>query len=144
MATRTPHEQVRLLALREVYEDAFQQFSREVRVLQSLGRRAASDKEAGQDAKRQVEQARFAYRESREALAQFMLSRDAKPVVTAGSHAQPEMAKIAAEPQGTEKDLDPRSQIERLAHQLWEQAGRPCGRAEEHWYLAERLIHNAS
>ncbi|MBM3747875.1 MAG: DUF2934 domain-containing protein [Acidobacteria bacterium] len=34
--------------------------------------------------------------------------------------------------------------MERLAYQLWEEAGRPFGRAEEHWYLAGRLLRSTA
>jgi hypothetical protein len=30
--------------------------------------------------------------------------------------------------------------IQALAHSLWEQQGRPEGRAEEHWHEAEELF----
>jgi len=30
--------------------------------------------------------------------------------------------------------------IRTRAHQLWEQEGRPEGRAEDHWYQARKLV----
>jgi hypothetical protein len=30
--------------------------------------------------------------------------------------------------------------IRAQAHRLWEEEGRPEGRAEEHWYAARRLV----
>ena len=30
--------------------------------------------------------------------------------------------------------------IRARAHQLWEQEGRPEGRAEDHWYKARKLV----
>lgn len=35
---------------------------------------------------------------------------------------------------------DKNEQIRILAHRLWEQEGRPEGRAEEHWLQAERIL----
>jgi hypothetical protein len=63
------------------------------------------------------------YRERRDALAQFLLSHAATGAAACLAH---------------------RAQVERLAYQLWEEAGRPSGRAEEHWHLAERLMHSAA
>jgi hypothetical protein len=33
-------------------------------------------------------------------------------------------------------------QIRNRAHQLWEQAGRPKGREDEFWHLAEQELQN--
>jgi hypothetical protein len=76
-----------------------------------------------EEASRRLERAHLVYRERRDALAQFLLSRATK---------------------GAPASLAHRAQVERLAYQLWEEAGRPSGRAEEHWYLAERLLHSAA
>ncbi len=35
-------------------------------------------------------------------------------------------------------------QIRSRAHQMWEEAGRPDGRAEEFWHRAERDLTNAA
>lgn len=35
---------------------------------------------------------------------------------------------------------DKNEQIRILAHRLWEQEGRPEGRAEAHWLQAERIL----
>jgi hypothetical protein len=34
-------------------------------------------------------------------------------------------------------------QIRERAHQLWEQAGRPEGKQDEFWHLAEQELQNA-
>ena len=34
------------------------------------------------------------------------------------------------------------AEVKALAHHLWEEAGRPVGRPEEHWYKAEALIRS--
>ncbi|HSB13972.1 MAG TPA: DUF2934 domain-containing protein [Bryobacteraceae bacterium] len=34
--------------------------------------------------------------------------------------------------------------MEQLVYHLWEESGRPTGKAEEHWYRAEQLIHGAA
>ena len=44
-----------------------------------------------------------------------------------------------------EKTLSPPSpnrdeRVEMLAFQIWEEAGKPQGRSEEHWYLACEMI----
>jgi len=101
--------------LRAAYDVAFQDFSRQVLSLQSILRNEAPDSTAIAEARRRVEQAQSIYRDSRDSLAHFLLSHDMK-----------------------ESQL--RAEVERLAHELWERAGRPIGRADEHWYRAEHLI----
>ena len=115
MGPRTSEAQARFLALRAAYDGAFQEFSRQVFSLQSLLQHATPDRTAISEARRRVEQARSTYRDSRDSLAHFLLSHDMK-----------------------ESQL--RAEVERLAHELWEGAGRPIGRADEHWYRAEHLI----
>lgn len=34
--------------------------------------------------------------------------------------------------------------IRAQAHRLWEEEGRPEGRAEAHWYAARRLVENTA
>jgi len=34
--------------------------------------------------------------------------------------------------------------IRAQAHRLWEEEGRPEGRAEEHWHAARRLVENTA
>ena len=38
----------------------------------------------------------------------------------------------------------PSAAVKRLAHSLWERAGRPAGTAESDWYRAEALVSNWS
>lgn len=37
-----------------------------------------------------------------------------------------------------------REAIARRAHELWEKEGRPEGKEQEHWYLAEKELMNRS
>lgn len=140
MGAVAPERETRLVALRKAYEEAFQHFSLQVRLLQSLMSQPTMDGRAVEEAKRRVEQAHSAYRESRDLLARFMLSGH----VRSATLTETETAEIGDELQGSEPELDRRSQVEYLAYQLWEKAGRPSGRAEEHWYRAERMIHSAA
>lgn len=143
MVTQSPSERAKLMALRGAYRDAFQRFRLQVRQRESLLSDPASDRDAIEEARLQVEQAQLAYRKIRDELALFALSSDRRHVATAGGQAQTETLEIDTDSQSREAAADRRSQVERLAHQLWEQAGQPSGQAEEHWYLAERLIHSA-
>jgi len=149
------------MVLRTAYDGAFQEFSRQVVSLQSLLQHATPDRTAIVEARRRVEQAQSIYRDSRDSLAHFLLSHDMKGApagslaVRTASQLRAELQAFAAdrEPnwkmagvredlQGTGRDVDHRSEVERLAHQLWEKAGRPVGRADEHWYRAEHLIQD--
>jgi hypothetical protein len=50
-------------------------------------------------------------------------------------------SKVDQDPQlYTEYRTPTREQITRKAHELWEQAGRPEGQANEHWLAAERAL----
>jgi len=133
MGAAAPEREIRFGALRRAYEDAFRGFSLQVHLLQSLMSQPPTDGGTFEEAKRRVEQAHFAYRESRDLLAQFV-----QPHGEAGAAASSRYA------QSGDRELDQKSRVERLAYQLWEEAGRPAGRAVEHWYLAERLIQNAA
>lgn len=135
-----PQVEAGFAALRGTYNETFRHFSLQVRLLQSLMSQPTMDGRAVEEAKRRVEQAHSAYRESRDLLAQFTLSRHVRSAAL--KEPQAETAKFGQEPQGSEADCGPR--VEHLAYQLWEEAGRPSGKAEEHWYLAERLIHSAA
>jgi len=113
------------------------------------------------EARRRVEQAQSIYRDSRDSLAHFLLSQDMKgapagslavrtasqlraepQAFTADRKPNGEMPRVRGDLQGAGRDVDHRSEVERLAHQLWEVAGRPVGRADEHWYRAEHLIQD--
>ena len=143
MVTQTLYEQARFAALREAYYQAFRELSKTVRQLQSVAAVSDSDNQVIEEARRNMEQARLAYHESRDTLAQFLLSRNVDVFAGAGHPMQTTTADIGTEQHDAESEPDLRSRIEYLAHQLWEQSGRPSGRAEEHWYLAEKLIHSA-
>ena len=43
-------------------------------------------------------------------------------------------------PESPETSLETIERIRALAHQLWEDEGRPEGRAEQHWLTAEAII----
>ena len=43
-----------------------------------------------------------------------------------------------------EPDAGRPSAVQRLAHSLWERAGRPAGTAESDWYRAEALVSSLS
>ncbi len=148
MESRMPKEGAQFAALRETYDQVFHHLAQQVRELQSLMSQPATDERAVEEAKRRVEQAQATYRETRDLLAWSLLFGDVKSASAADLEALARAAVIGVGPLGRAGGLDHRSQVEQLAHQLWEQTGRPSGKAEEHWYLAERLaerlIHRAA
>ena len=132
MVSHASSERAKLMALRGAYRDAFRRFRLEVCQQQSLVNDPASDRGAIEETRLRVAEAQLAYRKSRDELALFTLREDRKRAAAAGGQVQTEILGIAAHSLGRENVLDRRSQVERLAHQLWEQAGHPSGRAEEH------------
>jgi hypothetical protein len=139
MESRMTKEEAQFAALRETYNQAFHHLAQQVRELQSLMSQPATDERAVEEAKRRVEQAQAMYHESRDLLAWSLLFGDVKGASATDLEALARTAVIGVGPLGRAGGLDHRSHVEQLAHQLWEQAGRPSGKAEEHWYLAERL-----
>ena len=117
MGPQTSEARALFTALRAAYDVAFQEFSRQVLSLQSILNGDAPESTAIEEARRRVEQAQSIYRDCRDSLARFLLSQDMKGA--------------------------PPGSVVRLAHQLWESDGRPAGKADEHWYRAERMIQNA-
>ena len=117
MGPQTSEARALFNALRAAYDVAFQDFSRQVLSLQSILGHDAPDSTAMEEARRRVQQAQSVYRDCRDSLARFLLSLDMKAA--------------------------PAVCVESLAHQLWESDGRPAGKADEHWYRAERMIQNA-
>jgi len=141
MGPETLAADTQFVGLRKAYEDAFHRYAQLVRWLNSLTVQPGAQSAAIEEARRAVEQAQSAYREKRDALAHFVLSRELKEgdrhwrafrALQEWDRHRPES--------GDDRDL--RFQVERLAYSLWEQAGRPLGNPEEHWYRAERLIRN--
>ncbi len=144
MGAEASERESQFVSLREAYEDAFRGFSLKVHLLQSLASQETPDGRAVEEAKRLVEQAHDAYRESRGLLAQFMLLHGEAGAAATRHHTPAQMAVTGNKPQSGGRESDQRSRVESLAYQLWEEAGRPPGRAEEHWYRAERLIRYAA
>jgi hypothetical protein len=83
METQTPSRDVRLAALRGVHQQTFRQYLLEVRAQQSLASCPTADAQAMAAAARRLEGARLAYRQSRDARAQYLLDRRPTPVALA-------------------------------------------------------------
>lgn len=136
------NEKAQFKRLRAAYDEAFQVWARQVEVLRSLSANSLQDGRALQDAGSRVEQARKAYHQSRNLLADFMLTRLSR---TGGPSARSVSAPGSA-PEGSLQDgpdgenrQPERSQVRNLAYVLWERAGRPSGSAEDDWRHAEQL-----
>jgi hypothetical protein len=127
MSRRTAAEEAKFGHLNAAYEDAFRELALRVRDWQSLDGKSDLTETAIEDAKEKVEKALAAYRRSRDVLVEFIL-------VSSETSESSALAPVH------DDRVDQRARVEALAHQLWESAGRPAGRAEEDWYKAERLI----
>src|SRR5262249_22744222 len=139
MRRRTAAEEAQFGHLRAAYEGAFRELIVRVNLWQQLAHQALTANAAIGDAHGQADEALAAYRSARNLLADFMLekwqARASRPIAKAAT---------AAEGAGTTSPGDDRtalkSQVEALAHQLWERAGRPIGNPEADWYRAEQLV----
>ncbi len=83
MENRTMSAKATFTVLRGTYNETFKHFSLQVRLLQSLMSQPTTDRSIVEEAKRLVEQARSAYRESRDRLARLILSGDVKDAAAA-------------------------------------------------------------
>jgi hypothetical protein len=82
-----------------------------------------------------------AYRECRERLARFLISLrpagESEGTVDFQTVSGWMTARKTPPTEGTGGRED---QIQALAYRLWEEAGRPAGSSQEHWYRAEQLL----
>ncbi|MCW5981668.1 MAG: DUF2934 domain-containing protein [Bryobacteraceae bacterium] len=101
--------------LRAAYEEAFHVLSSRAREWQSLTRSPIADETAVAAAKAGMDEALARYRARRDELALLLLA-DGPAAI------------------------DRRWLVESIAHQLWENEGRPEGHAETHWRRAEALV----
>jgi Protein of unknown function (DUF2934) len=89
-----------------------------------------------------AEAAMDTYRECRERLARFLIS-----LRPAGeSEATVDFQTVSGWLTAKQGPLagDRVDQVQALAYRLWEEAGRPTGSSQEHWYRAEQLLQGAS
>lgn len=128
--------------LRDDYDVAFRNWSAQVRVLQSVSSSEAPDLDAIEQARRWVEEAAAIYREKRNLLLNHVItsrSRTARPQA-AGALDHPRSA-AGARIEGSAPAREP-SPVQKLARQIWEEAGRPDGTAEADWLRAEEILHS--
>jgi hypothetical protein len=126
--------------LRADYNAAFAGLCAEESRLQSIEAQGRMDASA--------EAAMGAYRECRERLARFLISfrptgESEAPVdfQTVSGWLTPRKKPAAGSTEGAEGRED---EVQALAYRLWEEAGRPIGSSEEHWYRAERSLRGGS
>ncbi len=108
--------------LRQLYIEAFEEYSKEARRLQSLTAQPHPDKAAIDAALLELEKARLNYNISRDTLA-AALSRS--PVLISSSRSRTD-------------------QVRAVASLRWEVAGRPEGTADEDWFRAEEIVSAAA
>lgn len=77
-----------------------------------------ADQLGKQSSQKRFEKAQASYRECRQKLARFIAGLD-KP------------------------SPGPRDDVRAVAYRLWEEAGRPAGNPEQHWFQAEALVSAA-
>jgi hypothetical protein len=132
--------------LRAEYDAAFDRLRAADWELRSIRQQLSPDKMADEAARQRVDQAMGVYRACRENLADFLISRQpvGEPAVPVGS--QPlEVWTVGIDRRAAgSKDSAPGcgDEVRVLAHCLWEDAGRPMGSAEAHWYRAEEMLRS--
>jgi hypothetical protein len=119
--------------LRDEYNAAFARLRAEESRLRSIGAEGRMDAAA--------EAAMGAYRECRERLARFLISLRPAGESEAVVDFQTLSGWMTARKTPAANCED---EIQALAYRLWEEAGRPTGSSQEHWYRAEQLLRGGS
>jgi hypothetical protein len=126
--------------LRAEYNAAFARLRAEESRLQSIAAPSRMDAAA--------EAAMDAYRECRERLARFLISLrpagESEAAVDFQTVSGWMTARKTTAANFTEGRGDREDAVQALAYRLWEEAGRPTGNAQEHWYRAEKLLRGGS
>ena len=109
------------------YRDAFRRLEREATRLAKINAKASYDPAEAEAALLCMEQARLTYNDTRDTLAAFLMSPEARR----------EFWMVpAAKRQETRR-------VKGLAELFWELAGKPQGSADDDWYRAERVVRHA-
>lgn len=129
--------------LRDKYDAAFGKLRAEVCELRSITRQVSPDKVAEEAARQRVEQALAVYRECRDNLSRFLASVQPERAFAAAAGAQSGGGWTRRANRGpNDAELGQRPDIQAIAYRLWEEAGRPIGNPQEHWYRAEKLLRS--
>ncbi len=118
--------------LKADYDAAFDRLREEAWRLRVVTQQASTDRTAKQAAQQRVDQALTMYRECRNKLADYLVS--LRPTARLWRPAP------VAEQRTTTSS---RQEVQALAYRLWEEAGRPIGNPDAHWYRAEELLANS-
>jgi hypothetical protein len=129
----TADKKILLERLRADCDVAFRNWTAQVRVLQSVNSGELQDKGATDEARRWAEEAAAVYREKRNLLLELLM----RSRSVGDGHASRMGNTVAGSGLGGSKSLGP---VEKLAHQIWEESGRPSGSAEEDWFQAEKIL----
>lgn len=141
--TTVPVDQKSLLEqLRADYDAAFRNWTAQVRVLQSVDSGDPQNRGAVEEARRWAEEAASVYREKRNLFLNHVIaSRSRRP-----KRAKLNISERPAPAVGPRQDhlvlADENNPVRRLARQIWEEAGRPAGTAEQDWLRAEEILHS--
>ncbi len=127
----TTQSQLEFRRLYSAYQDAWKRLRVEVGRWQT-GVSNGIDGVAVEEARNRVARAEAAYRESRNKVAEYMMARSAGRL---GSDAQPR--------DRSDTVGGGQFRVERLAYQLWEDAGRRDGDSQADWYRAEKIVQKS-
>jgi hypothetical protein len=112
--------------LDQAYRLAFRNWSSQIHHLQAVADHPIDEQESRQ-AHHLVEAAESDYRDRRDRLAGYILT---------GTR----FSRLFPKDRDSSLTEEQRSEIERVAYRLWEEAGRPDGTAESDWLRAERIV----
>jgi hypothetical protein len=134
--------------LRADYDVAFRNWSAQVRVLQSIDSGDPLDRGAIEQARHWVEEAAAIYREKRNSFLNHVIasrSRETTGRTGVSGSPSPDAAGSKTPPDaraGQDRSVptEEASPVRKLARQIWEEAGRPAGTAQDDWRRAEEIL----
>lgn len=131
MDATTGQSQLEFHRLYSAYQDAWKRLRVEVDRWQALTCNVVGSA-AIEEARHRVACAEAAYRDSRNKVAECMLAKSTKDLTSDGGRRD-----------GNGLLRTGRFRVERVAYQLWEDAGWHDGNAEADWYRAENMVQKS-
>jgi hypothetical protein len=130
--TGTDDQKILLERLRADCDVAFRNWTAQVRVLQSVSSAEPQDLGALEQTRRWADEAAAIYREKRNLFMELLIR-------SQQAEQNRDLSTDNLQPAAPPKERA--RKVERLAHQIWEESGRPSGSAEHDWYQAEHIIN---
>lgn len=126
--------------LRADYDAAFRNWAAQVRLLQSVDSGDPRNRGAIDEARRWADEAAAVYREKRNLFLNHVIASRSRRAAPAKLSVSDRPVKPPVSRHDRPELADETSPVRKLARQIWEEAGRPAGTAEQDWQRAEEIL----